>query len=297
MIIEKKTELNGHIASIYALAVAAGNNIYSGGADKHVVRWSLENLNDATIIAKTPQSVYALSESPDHQLLFIGTSAGNIHITNLKHKEEIKILKNHEGKVYDLKIHKNRLYSAGEDGCITITDLSSLSTVQVIKVSQAKIRSVDFKDELMCLASGDGYIRFLNLGTMEPLREIAAHEKAANVVKFHPYKEEIISGGWDAYLKIWRYDLALLKSIPAHNYAIYSIVFSPDGQLMATGSRDKTIKLWRSSDIDLPHTIDFQKQQGHQYSVNKLLWHPHANLLISAGDDKKLMCWEIKNYY
>lgn len=297
MIIEKKKELNGHIAAVYALAEAEGNCIYSGGADKHVVRWNIENPDDAIIIAKTPQSVYALTESTDHQLLFIGTSAGNIHITSLKQKEEIKILKNHEGKVYDLKIHNNRLYSAGEDGCITVSDLSTLTTTQVIKLSPVKIRSVDFKDNLMCMASGDGFIRLLQLETMTVIKEIAAHEKAANVVKFHPYKEELISGGWDAHLKMWRYDLELIKSIPAHNYAIYSIVFSPDKHLMATGSRDKTIKLWKTSDVDLPRTIDYQKLQGHQFSVNKLLWHQQANLLVSAGDDKKLMCWEINNDY
>lgn len=293
MIIEKKKELSGHIAAVYALCESQGPYIYSGGADKHIVRWNLENPEDAAIIAKIPNSIYAIVEFTEHQLLFIGTSAGQIHVIDLNKKEEIKILKNHNGKVYDLLLHDNRLYSAGEDGCITITNIPELQTVQVLKAASSKIRSMDIKHHLLAFACGDGYLRQLNLIDLQPLKEIKAHEKAANVVKFHPYKNELISGGWDAHLKIWNEELALLKSIPAHNYAIYSIVFSPDHLYMATGSRDKSVKLWKTESIELPRTIDFEKLKGHQFSVNKLIWHKGVNLLVSAGDDKKIMIWEI----
>ncbi len=293
LLIEKIQELKGHLAAIFALGETEAPYILSGGADRHVIRWNLNDVNDASIIAKTPLSVYVILEVPSHGLLFIGTAAGEIHVVDMKDKKELKILKNHSGKLFDLKFDNNKLYSAGEDGKITITDISSLLTEKVIQVCNEKIRSMAIFEDQMALACGDGFIRILNLNTHKLVQETKAHEKACNVVKFHPTQQLLLSGGWDAHLKIWDRNLNLLKSIPAHNYAIYSIVFSPNKKWLATGSRDKTIKIWDAQNPQQPKTIDAEKYNGHRFSVNKILWDKKTELLYSTGDDKKLMIWKI----
>jgi WD40 repeat protein len=103
----------------------------------------------------------------------------------------------------------------------------------------------------------------------------------------------MISGGRDAYLKIWSMDnFSLLQSIPAHNYAIYSISFSPDRKYFATASRDKTVKIWNADTFEVLVRLDKENFEGHKNSVNKVLWMEN-NFLISAGDDRAIIIWEV----
>ncbi len=294
--ISKKQEYKGHLAAIYTLCCSASGVLYSGGADRHLLKWNSYVDTDAHLLARLPASIYSLYEDEITNHLFVGTSAGAIHVLDLSKGQEIKILQNHSAQVFHLKAFERLLYTSGGDGCITVIDLNTLETLHKVKVSTSKIRHIDCKEHLLALACSDETILQLNVSDLSVMQRVKAHEKACNVVRFHPYTHQLISGGWDAHLTIWNEQLQQLKSIPAHNYAIYSIVFSPDGLLCATGSRDKTIKLWNALDLDKPTTISAEKHQGHTFSVNTLLWSPHTGLLYSAGDDKKIMTWNIETY-
>jgi WD40 repeat protein len=290
----KKKELTGHLAGIYALCAEDENFIFSGGVDKHVIRWDINNIENSKILIKSTETIYSLYYNKDKNLVFIGTSSGKIHIIDLFEKKEIKLLKSHTDKIFEFKLLGSSILSVSSDGNLAFTDLDTLKTEYILKVSNQKIRSIDIKGELALIACGDSSIKVIDLINKKVLHSFIGHEKSTNVVKFHPFENTLISGGWDAHLKIWDANYELLKSIPAHNYAIYSIEFSPDKTMMATGSRDKTIKIWDASNIEFPKSITYENLNGHQFSVNRLFWNQQSGNLVSASDDKKIMIWEIK---
>jgi WD repeat-containing protein 61 len=294
--INKKTELIGHKAGIYAICPEIDGFIFSGGVDKHVIRWDVDNSENSKILIKSTETIYSLYYYRDKNLIFIGTSSGKIHIIDLLEKKEIKLLKSHTDKIFEFKLFGSSILSVSADGNLAFTDLNTLQTEYILKVSNQRIRSLDIKGKLAALACGDSSIILIDLSNKKVLHSFIGHEKSTNVVKFHPLKNTLISGGWDAQLKIWDNNYELIKSIPAHNYAIYSIEFSPDKTMMATGSRDKSIKIWDASNIEFPKSITHENLNGHQFSVNRLFWNKSSGDLVSASDDKKIMIWEIKKF-
>ena len=291
--ITKKTELTGHLAGIYALCAEDENFIFSGGVDKNVIRWDLNSIENSKVLIKSSETIYSLYYHKDNNLLFIGTSTGKIHIIDLFQKKEIKLLKSHNDKIFDFKLFNSFLISVSADGYLAFTDVNTLKTEQILKVSNERIRSIDIKNNIAVIACGDSNIRVIDLSNKTIVNSFIAHEKSCNVVKFHPTEDILLSGGWDAQLKIWDNNYQLIKSIPAHNYAIYSIVFSVDKKLFATGSRDKSIKVWDALNTEFPKSITHDNLGGHQFSVNRLVWEEKSGNLISASDDKKIMIWSI----
>lgn len=292
--ITKLNELNGHSLAIYTLFAEDENFIFSGGVDKNIIKWDLNNIENSKVIAKSSEAIYSIFYQKDKNILFIGTSNGKIHIIDLTQKKEIKLLQSHTNRIFDLKLFNSFLISVSADGYLGFTNINTLKTEQLIKISDDKIRSIDIKNDLALIACGDSMVRVFDLKSMKVIHSFVAHQKSCNVVKFHPTQDIILSGGWDAQLKIWDYNYKLIKSIPAHNFAIYSIIFSPDNKFVATCSRDKTIKVWDALNIDLPTSITRKNLEGHQFSVNKLVWPKKSNQLISASDDKKIMIWSIQ---
>jgi WD repeat-containing protein 61 len=291
--VQKLNDFKGHVAAIHTVIEDTHGNLYSGGVDKHIIKWDKTSPDKAFVFAKTQEAIYSLYYHPISNLLFVGTSLGKIHVIDVVSKKEIKLYHHHKKQVFKLTENNGLLYTLGGEGIMGIINLHSLQTQKIIQFSTDKLRSIDFKENLMVLACGDSSIKIIDIETCQIQQEFIANEKSCNVVKFHPAHNLLLSGGWDAHLNIWSESFELIKSIPAHNYAIYSIEFSPNNKLFATASRDKTIKVWDSENIELPTSITFEKNMSHNYSVNSLLWSNTNDILYSASDDKKIMAWDI----
>jgi WD40 repeat protein len=262
--------------------------------------WNLETFQAEKFVASFPSPVYSICHIPEKKLLFVGTSAGSIHILDLVTKEEIKILQHHTAAVFDIKysLQTNYFYTAGGDGNFAVCSLDSLSLIKIKKLCDAKARSIDinYYASEIAVASGDCNIHIFDLPTLENKNSFAAHQFSANIVRYSPDGKTLLTGGKDAHLNEWKMKggkWMLETSIPAHNFAIYDIVFSPDASLFATASRDKTIKIWDSKTFELLVRINKESFDGHANSVNKLLWSNYNNYLISTGDDRFVMVWAI----
>jgi WD40 repeat protein len=298
--ITKIATLTGHNGSVYAMdAGLSTNTFFTGSSDRFVALWNLETLQSEKFAAKFPAIVYAVCHIPEKQLLLAGTSAGSIHILDLKKKEEIKILQHHKSPVFDIKydLQTACFYTASGDGNFAICSLADLSLIRMKKLCEEKVRSIEVNHSAseIAVASGDCNIRIFDMQSLEEKHVFAAHRLSANIAKYSPDKKFILSGGRDAHLNIWdAKSYTLIKSIPAHNYAIYDIAFSPDGKLFATASRDKTLKIWDAGTLELLARINKENYEGHHNSVNKLLWSTYNNYLISTGDDRAIMVWDIR---
>lgn len=299
--VRKRNHLTGHNASVYALALIGSDIILSGGGDKIVASWDLNNPGEGTLLAAVPEVIYSLYADESKDRVLIGQAAGGLHVISLREKKEIRLLQYHGAPIFHIAISKrhNVLFSLTGDGKLGVIDNDSLELKALLTVSEGKLRACALnEDETMLVVGGaDGTITIFSLPGMIPVKHWQAHEKgfSVNAIAFTPGDKQLLTGSRDAHLNIFdvENDFRLLKSIPAHNYAIYSIVFSPDKKYFATCSRDKTIKIWDANDMDILYRIDLEKNEGHKNSVNKIVWNNKTGQLISAGDDRNIMIWDI----
>ena len=247
-----------------------------------------------------PSYIYAIAYIKEKNYLIGGTFAGTIHVIDLNKKEEVKILQQHTGAIFDIKYlpKQNMFVSAGADGSISFTSLDDLTCKKIVKLCEEKVRNIALNSEKTqaIFSCGDGTLRVFDLNTLSETNKIDAHKLSANIAIYHPNGNYIISGGRDAMMCVWDVKNNFIKvtSIPAHNWALYDIVFSPNGKLFATASRDKTLKIWDSETFELLRVVNKEKDESHRSSVNKLLWSNYNNLLISASDDRSIMAWKVE---
>jgi len=299
--VNKAINFSGHGAGVFALAQAGEPHLfYSGSSDKVIALWNLESGSNEKFNAQMPSYIYAITYIKEKNYLIGGTFAGTIHVIDLSKKEEVKILQQHTGAIFDIKYlpKQNMFVSASADGSISFTSLDDLVCKKIVKLCEEKVRNITLNKENTeaIFSCGDGTMRVFDLNTLSEINKIDAHKLSANIAVYHPNGNYIISGGRDAMMRIWdvKNNLILVAEIAAHNWALYDIVFSPDGKLFATASRDKSLKIWDSESFELLRVINKEKDESHRSSVNKLLWSNYNNLLISASDDRSIIAWSVE---
>lgn len=289
----KQKEILGHAGAIYAGGVHE-SLIYTGSADKHLVRWlSKEGIQDKFAI-RFEQSIYAM-EFIANDILVAGLADGGIHIFDLSERKELKYYTQHTKGIFSIRrnANKHQFYVGDADGNLSIWDEKTLELLIYLPLDSGKIRdiSVSANGEHFVLACQDGTIRVFESNFFNEIKTIDAHKGGATSVMYHPLNEgKLISGGKDALLKSWDIETEReLDSIPAHNFAIYSIIPLDNGKHFATASRDKTIKIW-GEDLSFKLRLDF-KEGGHRHSVNQLM-KIDEHTFASVSDDKKIILWE-----
>ena len=295
--IRRLHSLAGHRDAVYTLARGGrSTDFFSGSGDGMVVRWNLEAPENGELIAKLPNSVYALHYLTTAEILVAGHNYEGIHLLDWKNKRELGSLKVTDAAIFDIQSFGDRLLVAAGDGSLSLIDWKTLTLVSRIKVSDKSVRTIAIHPSGGEIAVGfsDNFIRVFD-ETLTLRQEWVAHKNSVFTLRFAPGGEKLFSGSRDARLKSWsvkdRYEMA--EEIVAHLYAINHIEFSPDGKHFVTCSMDKSIKVWDANAMKLLKVIDKARHAGHGTSVNKLLWSFHNNQLISASDDRSISVWQI----
>ena len=272
---------------------------FSGSGDGTVVRWNLNDLNTASLVAKVSTNIFSLMAIPKGNKLLLGQMQGGIHVLDIDQKKEEKHLAYHKNGVFDIRLvnGETQFIVAGGDGRISLWNIADFSFIDQFEISNNSIREFAFhpSKKQIALACSDNNIYILDPENIQVTKSLATHNNSVFTVSYSPDGRYLLAGSRDAHLSVW--DVAanykLQKSIPAHLFTINSIAFRPDGKYFATASRDKTIKIWDSNSFELLKVIDKEKLGGHVNSVNKLLWVLHNNWLISCSDDRSIMVWEV----
>ncbi|MGE0588500.1 MAG: WD40 repeat domain-containing protein [Cyclobacteriaceae bacterium] len=296
--VNKTGTLTGHSGSIYALTQGTKPNlIFSGGADGQVAMWNLSQPDEGQLIARLPNSVYALRHLNDRDQLVIGQNFEGIHLVDYILKKEISSLKLTGSSIFDLLIVENKIFVACGTGEVIVVDLESFSEVMRFQFSQKSARSIAVNRNKRELAIGysDEFARIVDLENLNLTREFRAHSNSVFCVKYSPDGRFLLTGSRDAHLKVWdvRDEYRLERDIVAHMYTINHLDFSPDGKHFVTCSMDKSIKVWDGTDFRLLKVIDKTRHAGHGTSVNKLAWTSFNNQLVSASDDRTISIWNI----
>ncbi len=288
---------SGHRDCVYALQSSKQpHQFFSGAGDGMIVKWDHRYPEQGELIAKLPNSVYALHYHQASNLLIAGHNYDGIHVLEWENKKEVGSLHFTEVAIFDIQSLNGKVYVASGDGMVLCIDLEKLLVVKKKKQSEKNARTLAIHADRGELVVGysDSYIRVFDLDTLALKQEWPAHGNSIFTVRYSPDGNFLFSGSRDARLKVWDVQAGYLPvtEIVAHLYAINHIEFSPDGKHFVTCSMDKSIKVWDLAGLKLLKVIDKTRHAGHGTSVNKLLWT--ADRLLSASDDRSVSAWDIE---
>ncbi|RAV99419.1 WD40 repeat domain-containing protein [Pseudochryseolinea flava] len=294
----KRNTLTGHRDCVYTLQPSAESSVFfSGSGDGMVVLWDLRNPENGEVVAKLPNSVYALHYHQFSNTLIVGHNYDGIHVIDYQNKKEIGSLQLTKGSIFDIQSLGNWVWIATGDGEVIKVNLRELTIEAKVKYSERSARCMTISAERSEIAVGysDNRIRILDLETMALKQEWEAHTNSVFVVRYSPDGTLLVSGSRDARLKSWDSNggYTLSTEVVAHLFAINHLDFSPDSKHFVTCSMDKSIKVWDAATFKLLKVIDRARHAGHGNSVNKLLWTPYNDQLLSAGDDRTISVWNI----
>ncbi|MEQ8362734.1 MAG: WD40 repeat domain-containing protein [Cyclobacteriaceae bacterium] len=290
--------LTGHKDCIYTITNGKGfEDLFSAGGDGMVVRWNLKTPETGELVAKLPNSIYALLYLQEEDQLIAAQNFEGIHLLDYTNKKEIKSLKLTDSYIFDLQLAGKKIFVAGGDGVVYVVDKGEWIVLDRIEYAQKSARTMAIHEERNELVVGysDNFIRVFDLFDHRLKQEWRAHNNSVFTVRFTNDGNYLVSGSRDAHLKVWdsAASYELKDDIAAHLYTINHIAFSPDGKHFVTCSMDKSIKVWDSNEFKLLKVIDKARHAGHGTSVNKLVWTSFNNQLVSASDDRTLSIWEI----
>jgi WD40 repeat protein len=295
--VSKVNTLTGHRDSVYTLERSATPTVFfSGAGDGMVVAWDLTDPESGQLIARLPNSVYALHYQQATGALVAGHNYDGIHLLDWQNKRETGSLQLTQAAIFDIQSYGHHLYVATGEGSVIKVDATTLAvtarTAPVLKSARAMAINVATGD--LAVGYSDYYIRVFSLDDLALKHAWPAHTNSVFTVRYTPNGDFLLSGSRDARLKAWNtngYNQA--AEVVAHMYAINHLDFSPDQKHFVTCSLDKSIKVWNLEELRLLKVIDRARHAGHGTSVNKVLWSSHHDQIISASDDRTISVWNI----
>lgn len=298
MQVQKTGELTGHSNPIFTLELSQKQGIlFTGGNDKGLVEWSLENNAFIKVMFPVPTSIYAIHCPVGYPLMFAGLRSGEVLVFNFIEQKITHRLRHHIKPVFDIKssAKKEEFLIASEDGTVSVWSLNTMELVHSIKVSDDTVRCIAINPVQNRVAFGcrDNRIVVYDLEDYSPIKALIGHTMAVFSMQYSPNGDYLVSGARDAQVKIWDdKTFTLIQNIPAHLFAVNHIAFHPARPYFATASMDKSIKIWDAAEFKLRKIISREKgYAGHALSINKLAWN--GDQLLSVSDDKKVIIWDV----
>lgn len=297
--VTKQHVFTGHHDCVYTLEPAGSDSVFfSGGGDGMIVKWDLTEPNEGDLIARLPNSVYAIHHDKKSNLLIAGHNYDGIHVLDWQQKKEVASLQVTSAAIFDIATTADDLLVATGEGIIVVIDRINLRIKTRLAPSEknARVFAINPESGEVAIGFSDNFIRIFSLPDYKLKYEFVAHANSVFALCYTPDNKYLISGSRDARLKVWDVDGNYKQAgeVAAHLFAINHIAFSPSGEYFATASMDKSIKIWKANELKLLKVIDKARHAGHGTSVNKLLWTSHQNQLVSASDDRSISVWDLQ---
>ena len=299
--VTKIATLAGHRDAVYALTGGAGGRVYSGSADGMVVGWdTADPARDGELLARVPNSVYALRHLPELGLLVLGHNFQGIQAIDLAQKQLAHATALPPVAIFEIVYSdsRNRLYVALGDGTLAVLTIPDFRLEKLLRLADKSLRCLALHEGRgeLAVGSSDTRTRILDLDSLAVKYTLGESTNSVFSVAYSPDGTRLLTAGRDAQIRTWDVaaGYALTGTVPAHLYTINHLAFSPDGRYLASCSLDKSIKVWDAASLTLLRVLDRARAAGHGTSVNRLVWPGAENRLVSCSDDRSLAVWALE---
>jgi WD40 repeat protein len=278
----------GHTGGIRSIAFVPGSKeFFTSGYDSKVLKWSLDNKEQALQIVYTGTDIIeVLAVSPDASWLAMGSSNAAIKMVSLKGNSTNYEMTGHKGKLKSLVFSYDGkyLYSASLDGKVLKWDLSAHTNTSMTD-GTLPLTSIDvsFNGKYVAGINSEGGVVVWNQENKSDNFRIPTVGKNIKVVRFNPENNIIALGDVNGTVELW--DVSQRKKIndvKAHTAQVNDIQFNKLLKQMATASNDNTLKIFNIKDLtDLTEPpITFL---DHEKFVMVIQFSPDGQLIVSGS--------------
>ncbi|XP_066270990.1 telomerase protein component 1-like [Branchiostoma lanceolatum] len=236
-------------------------------------------------------AVTCVAVSPDGKVFVCGTEDCVVHLYELATGKQLKSFVGHANKITDCCfVGTNKICSSSADGNLSIWDVSGGYRISSLTNHKRRTNSCcsDPRGKFVVSASWDCTVLIWKVDSNDKKYTTQFREKRPiNCVAFHPEDDKIVTGCWDATLKV--YDTLNKKRVAVirgHNSSVRDVAYSPNGRHLASAALSGEVKLW-SAETGTP----VGDLTGHYGQINRLTFSPGGHHLITVGNDHKVKVW------
>jgi len=244
----------GHEGAVTGVAfVGEENALISGGADKTVRQWNLEDGTPGRTFAGAGDAVADLAVAADGSLLVAGSVDQNVY-------------------AWDLTA------PASAEPVQSAATLAHAAAVHAVSINADGTRAAS--------ASDDGIVRVWDMPTARELQRFRGHEGAALDVALAADGKALVSGGADMTARAW--SVAATQVFVADTASVTDAELLPDGSQIATaGAADMLVKLWDAQGQMV------QQFEGAKAALGRLAVRGDGAQLAANDAQGRLLIWTV----
>ncbi|MBZ4193515.1 MAG: protein kinase [Candidatus Contendobacter sp.] len=275
-----------------------GQGLASGGSDRNVRLWCLEDHRCTATLPGHVGNVNAIAFSADGRLIASGGVDRTVRLWRVDNPQCVATMNGHDGSVNAVAFSPDGrwLVSGSSDRTLRLWRVDTHQCTATWIGHSGGVSTVAFSADgrLIASGSGDRTIRLWRVESGQCVTILPGRIGRVNAVAFSPDGRRLASGSGSFserrregnVVQLWRLENSqCMATLPGHTGSVNAVAFSPDGRRLASGSEDQSVRLWRLENRQCIATL-----QGHSEAVSAVAFSPNGERLISGGGDG-LLIW------
>ncbi|WP_066382415.1 serine/threonine-protein kinase [Anabaena sp. CA = ATCC 33047] len=270
-----------------------GTRAISGGGERTVDIWDLDNNKKMIRFPRQNSSVYAVSFSPDGKFCLSGNHDAILCLWDLQTEREIRRFQGHTAPIRSVTFSPDGKFalSASDDMTVRLWEVNTGKEISCLKRHWRSVYSVAFSpDGSQALSGcGDKIIRLWDLKREWEIKRFEGHEASISAVAFSSDGKSVLSSSFDKTVRLWNVVTGEeIRCFQGHTDRVLSVAFSPNGNRIISGSSDKTLRLW-----DANTGQEICRCEKHTGDVWSVAFSPDGRRAVSGSHDKTVRVWDL----
>ncbi|MYC14008.1 MAG: hypothetical protein F4Y39_09815 [Gemmatimonadetes bacterium] len=271
---------------IYVIAIDTDGNVRRRSFEM----WEIPPQRITTLEGHTSR-VGAVAFSPDRTMLASGSEDKTVRLWNVA-GEHIATLEGHTREVFSVAFSPDSTtLASGAFGDVRLWNVVTKETVAT-PAAHSHVWSMTFSPDGAIFAYVSwSDVRLWNVATRRAISVLQGHTSIITSIAFSPDGKTLVSGSWDATIKLW--DVATGRNVATfeQDQSVSSVAYSPDGTILAFGASDSTIRLLNISTGETIATI-LGGDSGNTWDVY-VAYSPDGTILASGSSDRVVKIWDV----
>ncbi|KAF7491487.1 Autophagy-related protein 16-1 [Sarcoptes scabiei] len=271
------------------------NNLISGGGDRKVKIWSLDDMKATLVEVLTGSNASVTAIDIFEEYLVASSSDHASRVWTLNEYRLRRTLTGHSNKVMSVKFMdvNNKVVSGSYDKTIKIWDLNRNACMRTFFAGSSCSDLVNIQENNIASAHIDKKIRFWDSRSDSMITDIMLQGKITSLDRTNDNHYLLCSVRYVETLNC--FDLRMnqvVRDFTAESFNLgcdwTRLKLSPNNQFVACGSNDGTIFFWDFQTGKLERTLHNDR---HSAAVIAVEWHPKGDSFASADRNKNIVIW------